>query len=149
MVGQETPGQHEEEELKFEGGCYCGSLRYLAEGKPVLKAQCHCRECQYLSGGSPNLFMLVPKAGFRYLTGTPKQFRRNDLDAAVTREFCVECGTHIVTRRPDLSDLIVLKIGTLDDPAIFGRSHMAIFTIDKQPFHHIPEGMPDFERMPE
>jgi hypothetical protein len=25
---------------------------------------------------------------------------------------------------------------------------MAIFTVDKQPYHHVPEGMPSFERLP-
>jgi hypothetical protein len=96
--------------VKLEGGCYCGSLRYLAEGEPTLKAQCHCRECQYISGGSPNMFMLMPPDGFSYTKGTPKQFTRSDLEQAVTREFCAECGTHILTRRPGLSAL-VLKIG--------------------------------------
>ena len=90
-----------------------------AEGDPVLKAQCHCRECQYISGGSPNMFMLMPAEGFRYTKGTPKQFKRSDLENAVTREFCAECGTHILTRRPGLPP-VVLKIGTLDDPAQFG-----------------------------
>jgi hypothetical protein len=33
-------------------------VRYVAEGKPRLKAQCHCRECQYISGGAPNMFLL-------------------------------------------------------------------------------------------
>jgi hypothetical protein len=26
---------------------------------------------------------------------------------------------------------------------------MAIYTVDKQPFHVIPEGMPSFERLPQ
>ena len=43
---------------------------------------------------------------------------------------------------------VVLKVGTLDDPAQF-TPQMAIFTIDKQPFHHVPEGMPAFERLPQ
>jgi hypothetical protein len=49
--------------------------------------------------------------------------------------------------RPGLPAAI-LKIGTLDDPGLYGSSQMAIFTIDGQPFHHIPEGMPSFERLP-
>jgi hypothetical protein len=133
--------------LKLEGGCYCGELRYQAEGKPMLKAQCHCRECQYISGGSPNMFLLMPPDGFSYTKGTPKKFMRSDLQGAVTREFCAECGTHIVTRPPSVPG-VVLKVGTLDDPTLFGAAQIAIYTVDKQPFHQIPEGMPAFERLP-
>jgi hypothetical protein len=46
-----------ENAMTLQGGCYCGQLRYLAEGEPMMKAQCHCRECQYISGGSPNMFV--------------------------------------------------------------------------------------------
>src|SRR5579864_2672660 len=94
--------------MKLEGGCYCGKVRYVAEGEPMLKAQCHCRECQYISGGAPNMFMLMPPDGFSYTAGTPKQFTRSNLERAVTREFCAECGTHLATRRPGLP-AVVLK----------------------------------------
>src|SRR6202048_5550773 len=104
--------------VKLEGGCYCGSVRYVAEGEPMMKAQCHCRECQYISGGSPNMFVLMPIAGFSYNKGTPRQFSRSDLEGAVTREFCAECGTHLLTRRPGLAAAI-LKVGTLDDPSLY------------------------------
>jgi hypothetical protein len=133
--------------MRLEGGCYCGELRYAAEGKPMFKAQCHCRECQYISGGSPNMFLLMPLDGFSYTRGTPKKFTRSDLEGAVTREFCAECGTHVVTRPPGLPGL-VLKVGTLDDPGLFGGQQAAIYTIDKQPFHQIPDGLPAFERLP-
>jgi hypothetical protein len=122
-------------------------VRYVAEGEPMMKAQCHCRECQYISGGSPNMFMLMPVDGFSFTKGTPRKFTRSDLERAVTREFCGECGTHLLTRRPGLAAAIV-KVGTLDDPAVFGSPQMAIYTCDKQPFHAIPEGTPSFERLP-
>ena len=133
--------------MKFEGGCYCRKIRYVAEGEPRLKAQCHCRECQYITGGAPNTFIVMPAAGHKYTKGTPKAFTRSDLERAVTREFCPDCGTHLATKPPG-RPVVVVKVGTLDDPKQF-TPQMAIFTIDKQPFHHIPEGMPSFERMPQ
>jgi hypothetical protein len=42
---------------------------------------------------------------------------------------------------------MIIKVGTLDDPSIF-KSQAAIFTIDKQNYHHIEEGLPAFERRP-
>ena len=134
--------------MKLEGGCYCGKVRYVAEGEPMRKGQCHCRECQFITGGAPNMFLVMPSAGFAYTKGAPKQFTRGDLENPVTREFCPDCGTHIATRPPG-RQVIVVKVGTLDDPKLYGGPQMAIFTIDKQPFHQIPDGLPAFERMPQ
>jgi len=133
--------------MNLEGGCYCGAVRYVAEGEPVMKGQCHCRECQYISGGSANVFMAMPANGFRYTAGQPKQFSRTDLDRPVTREFCGECGTQLITRVPGLP-AVIIKVGTLDDPTSFAPQ-VAIYTVDKQAFHHIPAEMPAFERLPQ
>jgi hypothetical protein len=134
--------------MNLEGGCYCGTLRYTVEGEPLFKGQCHCRECQYIAGGSPNVTMGVPEAGFAYTKGAPKLFRRSDLEKPVTREFCPECGTHILARSSALPGAVLLKVGTLDDPSVFGRPDMVIYTVDKQPFHLLPDGVPTFERTP-
>jgi len=133
--------------MKLEGGCYCGAVRFAAEGEPVMKAQCHCRECQYITGGSPNVFIAMPVDGFVYTSGEPQAFTRSNLERPVTREFCATCGTHLATRPPGFPAVIV-KVGALDDPAQFGGPDMAIYTIDKQAFHQIPEGVPTFERLP-
>ena len=133
--------------MEVEGGCYCGALRYRTEGEPMFKGQCHCRECQHISGGSPNMFMGMPEAGFTYTQGSPKAFKRSDLENPVTREFCPECGTHILSRAPGFPAAI-LKVGTLDNPSVFDSPQMAIFLVDKQSFHHVPEGIATFERGP-
>ena len=134
--------------MKFEGGWYCKAVRYQAEGEPMFKGQCHCRECQYLTGGQSNVIMAMPEAGFKYTKGAPKAFTRRDIANPVTREFCPECGTHLTARSPNLPGTALIKVGTFDDPSLFGGPQMVIFTIDKQAFHHIPAGVPAFERVP-
>jgi hypothetical protein len=133
--------------MKLQGRCYCGQVKYEAEGEPMMAAECLCRECQYITGGGPNMFMAMPAAGFKYTASEPKQYTRKDLARAVTREFCPECGTHLATKVPGLPAAIV-KVGTLDDPSLF-KPQFAIFACDKQAFHSLPEGMPAFEKMPQ
>lgn len=134
--------------MKLEGGCYCGAVRYQATGDALFRGQCHCRECQYISGGHPNVIIGMSEAGFTYTKGSPKAFRRKDLANPVTREFCSECGTHLLSRAPGVPGGVLIKVGTLDDPSLFGRPDMVIFTVDKQSFHHLPSGVPTFERVP-
>jgi len=134
--------------MKIDGGCYCGALRFASTADPAFKVQCHCRECQYFSGGHPNVVMALPEAAFSYTKGTPKSFRRSDLPTPVSREFCASCGTHILARAPGLPGMVILKVGTLDDPSLFGAPQMAIHLLDKQAFHHVPEGVATFERTP-
>ena len=134
--------------MKTEGRCYCGALHYELEGEPLAKMECHCRECQYISGGGPNFTMAMPEAGFRYSSGEPSSFTRSDLETPVTREFCGTCGTHMLTRSPRLPGVVLLKVGTLKDPALFEKPQAAIFTCDMQPFHTIAEGVPAFEKRP-
>ena len=134
--------------MKIQGGCDCKSVRYEIDAEPMLIAQCHCRECQYISGGSPNVCVVVPDSGFKYLQGQAQQFSRSDLENPVTREFCATCGTALLSRSPALAGTAIVKLGTLDRPDAFGDPQMAIFTVDRQPFHVIADGMPQFERMP-
>ena len=133
--------------MDISGRCYCGDIKYKASGDPAIKVQCHCRECQYISGGSVNVTIGMPQAGFEYTQGKPATYKRADLENGVTREFCGSCGTHILTQAPGLAGVMLIKVGTLDDPSMF-TPDLAIFTAETQAFHHIPEGMPNYAGFP-
>lgn len=133
--------------MKIEGGCYCKEIRYESTGEVGLKGQCFCRECQYITGGDSVLIMGVPEDGFKVTKGELKGFKRSDIENGVTREFCPNCGTHVTTRA--MPGMVMIKIGTLDDPSTFGGPQMAIYTCDKQPYHHVPTDIPTFDKLPD
>ncbi len=133
--------------MEFEGGCYCGAVRYKVDGTPLFKAQCQCRACQYVSGGGPNFFIMFPVGAFAFTQGKAKQFTRPDLETPRTRDFCPDCGTHLTTRQPGGKSLVV-KAGTMDDPSLYGTPDAAIHMAEAQLFHCIAEGVPQFDRLP-
>ena len=132
--------------MNLEGGCYCKQIRYESTGEIGMKIQCFCRECQYITGGDSLLGAGVPEDGFRITQGEPKPFKRTDIENGVTREFCPNCGTHVTTRA--MPGMVIIKIGTLDDPALFEGPQAAIYTCDAQPYHRIPSEIPNFEKLP-
>lgn len=134
--------------MSFSGGCYCGKVRYEADGDALVKLQCHCRECTYITGGAANLTMGVGEAGFKYTKGEPAQYKRDDLDGAVTREFCGDCGTPLLTRAPAAPGAVLLKIGSLDNPADFGGPDAAIYTDEMHDFHIVADGIAQFGKLP-
>ncbi|HKK51660.1 MAG TPA: GFA family protein [Myxococcota bacterium] len=134
--------------MHASGGCYCGRTRYESIGEPTLRIQCHCRECQYISGGGPVFVMAMPRDGFAWTQGEPRRFRRSDLESPVTREFCPECGTHLTTRSPGLPDAVLIKVGTLDEPGIFGGPQVAIHAAERPSFHSLPEDIPVYDGRP-
>jgi hypothetical protein len=130
--------------MAITGGCYCGAVRYEADGPVGFRGQCTCRECTTITGGAENLFMVLPESGFRYVQGEPARFSRPDLPTPATREFCAACGTHLTTRAPQAAGNVILKVGSLDDPSQYGGPQAALWTSEAQSYHLIPEGVTAF-----
>ncbi len=134
--------------MKITGGCYCGDVRYEVDAEPLAKLQCHCRECQHISGGGPNFTMAVSDANFKYTKGAASQFTRDDIEGAVTREFCGRCASPLLTRAPGLPGGVLLKIGSMDKPEDFGGPDAAIYMDDKYDFHIVDDKLPQFPKFP-
>ena len=135
-----------ENAMKLQGRCYCGKVRYVAEGEPILKAQCHCRECQYISGGAPNMFLLVPRDGFRYSEGRPAiraQRSRTRRDAGILRRLR-HASHHAATGSfcRNFESRHARRSECLRRPADGDLHHR------QADLYHIPDGLPTFERLP-
>lgn len=132
--------------MAITGGCYCGAVWFEAEGPIQFKGQCVCKTCQKLSGGLGNVFLVVGADGFRYSKGAPRSFQRQA--DTPTREFCGDCGTPLTARSHRAPGVVLIKVGALDDPALFGETGAVFWASEKQAFHHLPPNVPAHASLP-
>ena len=93
------------------GGCACGAVRYECSADPIMAANCYCTDCQHSTGTAMASVMLVPKAAFK-LTGVLKQYEvTGDSGGKVSRGFCPNCGSPILSLLPAMADFVALKAG--------------------------------------
>ena len=133
--------------MTHSGRCYCDKINYEFDDPIHNHILCYCRECRYLSGGYANASIIITENKFRITKGTLKTHTREDLQNPRIRFFCGDCGTHICVKSPPRPGMLVLKVGTLDDHSWF-KPKTAIYCIDKQPYHEIPDGVPSYTRTP-
>lgn len=134
--------------MTFTGGCYCGALKYKASGEPLFKALCHCQTCQIFSGGMAALLIGMPKSGFVYTHGEATISANKFSEVNSHREFCGQCGTHILAATEASPELVSIKAGTMDDLDVYGMPDMALQMADKKSYHAVPEGVAQFEHWP-
>lgn len=130
------------------GGCLCGAVRYEVSADPVFQFACHCTECQRANGGSPSLGVAVPEGALAMTKGAAKDYvSKGDSGGAVTRSFCAECGAPLFSKPEVVPGLVMIKIGSLDDPSAF-KPQVDMFMASARPWHAPHEGAAQFERGP-
>jgi len=94
------------------GGCFCGHVRYEAEGEPFHETLCHCSFCRRVVGAAPVAWFSVKRGDLRFTSGAPTMFKSS---AKVTRSFCGVCGTSLTFADEDHPLEIDITICSLDD----------------------------------
>ena len=128
--------------MPIVGGCLCGQLRYeIAAETPIVARVCWCRVCQYLGAGLGTANALFEKAALK-ATGERATFTSQaDSGATMHRSFCPKCGTPVFSEAEPRPDFIIVRVGTLDEPAR-APPDIHIYTSTKQPWVVLPEGVP-------
>ena len=100
------------------GGCLCGAVRFELIQPPESAGYCHCTHCQRRTGTASSANGLVPRAGFRLLSGE-EQVRSYRPPTGVPKLFCATCGSALFSRNADTPELVGVRLGALDgDPGI-------------------------------
>jgi len=131
-----------------EGGCMCGAVRYRVEGDPLAVVNCYCTDCQHVSGGAFVTALLLPRLAVTVTKGKATGFSKpSDSGDTVTRSFCRDCGAPLFSELSANPNLMVVKLGSLDDPKPFSPS-MSIWTGSALRWAQIDPNLPQFPKNP-
>jgi hypothetical protein len=127
----------------FEGGCDCGFVRYRLACTPLFVHCCHCRWCQRETGSAFVLNALIETECVELLSGAPDRVLTPSASGKgqhIAR--CPHCRIALWSHYAGAGlKFAFVRVGTLDDPDRFPPD-IHIFTLSKQPWVILPEGVP-------
>ncbi|MDH3475088.1 MAG: GFA family protein [Rhodospirillales bacterium] len=133
---------------KVTGGCHCGAVRYECEAAPLFGVTCYCTDCQTFYGGEKGLGLVLPREALR-VTGEVTYYESvGGSGQPVERGFCPTCGTQLIGKPGIAPHLVSVSVGSLDDASGF-QTTICVYTSSAQPWSHLPDDVPSFEKMPD
>ena len=99
-----------------KGGCLCGNVNYEFNKSSALTTHhCHCKDCQKSTGSGKATIMLLPKDELK-ISGELKFYTvTGSAGSHVTRGFCENCGSPILSFVEENADIRFIKLGSLND----------------------------------
>ncbi len=129
------------------GSCACGRVTYTINADPVFAGVCHCTTCQKRTGSAFGVVIGLPTAAVT-ISGPTKTFDGiADSGKATHRTFCPECGSPIAWAVDVMPDMVMISVGTLDDPS-WVKPAMQIYCDSAQPWVSLGGEMQSFPGMP-
>ena len=86
---------------KHRGTCFCGAVEIEATGAPLEMGYCHCGSCRSYAGGPLSAFLLWKAEDVKVTRGADLLGRFNKFGMS-DRQFCTNCGGHVMTAHPAL-----------------------------------------------
>jgi hypothetical protein len=100
--------------MTHQGACFCGAVTVQVTGSPEAMGYCHCRSCRSWSGGPVNAFTLWKPEAVEVTAGADHiaTYQQTQISQ---RQYCTQCGGHLMTRHPTLGlvDVFAATIPTL------------------------------------
>jgi hypothetical protein len=128
----------------LEGGCLCGAVRYSVSRSYLSASNCYCAMCRKAHGGPFSTHIPMRRDQFQILKGELKTYK-SSLNGR--REYCPDCGTHILVHGQVADGSVAVPVGTLDgDPPVKVTNH--IFIKDRVSWYSILDELPQYDGWP-
>jgi hypothetical protein len=88
---------------QYSGGCLCGDVRFVAQGRPWRVGLCHCLDCRKHHGALFGASAMFPAEAVA-IEGEVREF--------AGRCFCPRCGSSVFARS---GDEVEVHLGALDE----------------------------------
>ena len=118
----------------FEGGCFCGAVRYRLNSRPMFVHCCHCRDCQRQTGSAFVVNALIETDRITLLSGEPEPVSMAT-DSGRPHDIyrCPLCKAPLWSDYGGRPALRFVRVTTLDEPTAI-EPDVHIFTRSKLPW---------------
>ena len=125
------------------GGCFCGAVRWEADGAFTGVTYCHCSKCRRWHG-HVGAFTAVDRGGFRLVES--RGLKWHAVSQSVKRGFCGECGSTLFF--DELGDpKFAVTAGSVDAPTgLVEKAH--IYVGSKGDYYAVSGALAQHETVP-
>lgn len=129
----------------YDGGCFCGAVRYRMHADPMFVHCCHCTDCQCQTGGAFAINAIVEADRVEILSGTPEPVEMPTSSGRPHDIYrCPKCRIAVWSDYGRRKVMLFVRVSTLDHRhAIVPDVH--IFTRSKVPWVRLPDGARAFD----
>ena len=129
-----------------EGGCLCGSLRYVAPGEPRRVTACHCKFCQKRSAAAFSVHAWFDEDDSAFSGESLSVYEQcsDETGNWLRVHFCSKCGTTLMLTGEKMTGIRLVTVGSMDEPdAIEVSAH--VWARSAPHWLPMPENVPCYE----
>ncbi len=129
----------------FDGGCFCGAMRYRLNARPMFVNCCHCRDCQKQTGAAFAINAIIERDRIALLQGAPVMITLPTESGRPHDVYkCASCQSALWSDYGRRGSMVFVRVATLDDPTQFAPD-AHIFTRSKLPWVRLPDDARAFD----
>jgi hypothetical protein len=127
---------------EYKGKCFCGAVEITVSGAPVGAGYCHCASCRSWSAGPINAFTLWKPDAVKVTKGADLvgEFHKT---ANSQRQWCKQCGGHLMTNHPEWG-LVDVYAATIPDFPYKAGVHVHY----QETIFRVHDGLPKMKDLP-